>query len=192
MKMNPLIIIGIVLVVVIAGLWAYDRLFDRQQVIDPTAYPNVRFPEVRGTSLSGEEFNLPGDIGAEYALIMIAFQQYQQVEINTWLPLARELADRYPQLVYFEFPTIDRLNAAARAFIDGGMRAGIPDPVARATTITLYLDRSAFREVLDIQGEDQIVVMLINQDGEVFWRTEGPATDNSLEEVDSILQDILV
>jgi hypothetical protein len=191
MKMNPLTIIGIVLVIVIAGLWAYDRFFDQQRVIDPAAYPDVRFPEVRGSSLSGEELNLPADIGAEYALVMIAFQQYQQVEINTWLPLARELAGRYPQLVYYEFPTIDRLNPAARAFIDGGMRAGIPDPVARATTVTLYLDKTAFREVLDIPGEDQIVIMLINQEGEVFWRTEGPASETSLEEVASILQDLL-
>jgi hypothetical protein len=189
--MNLWILIGIVLVIVIAGLWFYDRFFDLQREIDPATYPDVRFPEVRGANLLGEEFNLPGDIRAEYALVMIAFQQYQQIEINTWIPLAHELTDRYPQLAYYEFPTIDRLNPAARAFIDGGMRAGIPDPVARATTITLYLDKPAFREVLDIQGEDQIIVMLINRDGEVFWRTEGPATDTSLEEVDSILQDIL-
>jgi hypothetical protein len=184
------ILIGIVIVVV-AGLWAYDRFFDLQREIDPAAYPDIRFPEVRGASLSGEEYNLPGDIEAEYALVMIAFKQMQQIDVNTWLPIARELAERYPQLAYYEFPTIDRLNAAARAFIDGGMRAGIPDPVARATTITLYLDRSAFQEVLDIQGEDQIIVMLINQDGEVFWRTEGPSTATSREEVDALLQDIL-
>jgi hypothetical protein len=159
-------------------------------VIEPSAYSGVRFPEVRGSNLSGDEYILPGDIEAEYALVMIAFQQYQQVEINTWLPLARDLAERYPDLVYYEFPTITRLNPAARAFIDGGMRAGIPDPAARSITITLYLDKAAFREVLEIPGEDDIVVMLINREGEIFWRTEGPAIEGSLATVEAAVEEL--
>ena len=60
------------------------------------------------------------------------------------------------------------------------MRAGIPDPKARATTITLYLDKAAFMEILDISDEDSIVVMLIDREGEIYWRVNGPATEEAV------------
>jgi hypothetical protein len=191
MKMSIWMVLGIVIFSIALGLWAYDRFVSPQLKIDPGAFEDVRFPDVRGTNLAREEFELPADLGAEYAIVMIAFQQYQQLEVNTWIPIAQEYSARFDALTYYEFPTIDRLNPAARAFIDGGMRAGIPDPIARATTITLYLDKPAFRKVLDIPGEDQIVVMLINREGEVFWRVEGPSTTEAIEELDLTLRSLL-
>ena len=61
------------------------------------------------------------------------------------------------------------------------MRSGIPDPVARATTITLYLDKPAFRQALEIPDEESIVVMLIDRRGEVLWRVSGPASPEAIE-----------
>jgi hypothetical protein len=74
---------------------------------------------------------------------------------------------------YYELPTIQRLNVLARTFINEGMRAGIPDPTARERTITLYLDKAAFREALQLPGEDDIYVLLLDRQGQVLWRTEG-------------------
>jgi hypothetical protein len=188
-KMTVAIALGALLLVIVLGLWGYDRFVNPQEAIDPSAFEESRFPTVRGSNLSGDEFTLPTDIEAEYAVAMIAFKQQQQFDINTWLPVASELADKYSDLVYYEFPTIDRLNPAARAFIDGGMRGGIPDPVARATTITLYLDKSAFKQALEIEAEDSIVVLLINREGQVFWRADGPATEAAVEELKSNLDE---
>jgi hypothetical protein len=163
------------------SLWGYDRFVNPQARIDPEALEGVRFPAVRGSSLSGRRYTLPQDIEGEIALVMIAFQQVHQFDVNTWLPVARDLSQQYEALAYYELPTIDRLNPAARTFIDGGMRAGIPDPVARATTITLYLDKPAFRQALEIPDEESIVVMLIDRRGEVLWRVSGPATPEAIE-----------
>jgi hypothetical protein len=163
------------------GLWAYDRFINPQERIEVEGLHGVRFPQVRGSNLAGQGFTLPQDIQRDYALLMIAFQQVHQFDVNTWLPTARDLSQQYESLAYYELPTIDRLNPAARLFIDGGMRAGIPDPVARATTITLYLDKPSFRQALDIPDEESIVVMLINREGEVLWRTSGPASPEAIE-----------
>lgn len=189
--MTIILILSAVIGILLLFLWGYDWFVDPQKRIDPKVYETVRFPTVNGSNLSGERFTLPGDIEAEYALLMIAFKQRQQLDVNTWLPVVQDVSNIYEQLVYYELPTIDRLNPAARAFIDGGMRGGIPDPVARATTITLYLDKSSFREVLDIGNEDAIVVMLINRDGEVFWRVDGPASTEKIEEMQDLLNLIL-
>lgn len=173
------------------ALWEYDRRYNPQEPIAPGTFDGVRFPSVKGSNLAGENFVLPEEIGADYALLMIAFKQRQQFEVNTWLPTANELAQTYDDLAFYELPTIDRLHPAARAFIDGGMRAGIPDPAARAVTITLYLDKPAFRQVLDIPDEESIVVMLIDQKGEIYWRTRGPATLEAVDELKLRLEDLL-
>lgn len=177
------IAILIAVAVIALGLWGYDRFVDPQARIHPEALEGVRFPAVRGSSLSGRSYTLPQDIEGEVALVMIAFQQVHQFDVNTWLPVARDLSQQYEALAYYELPSIDRLNPAARLFIDGGMRAGIPDPVARATTITLYLDKPSFRQALAILDEESIVVMLINRQGEVLWRATGPATPVAVEEL---------
>jgi predicted transcriptional regulator len=77
---------------------------------------------------------------------------------------------------YYELPTIERLNALARTFINEGMRAGIPDPVARERTITLYLDKNALQEALQLSGESDIYVLLLDRQGRVLWRAEGAFT----------------
>ncbi|MBN2472702.1 MAG: hypothetical protein JXN59_18405, partial [Anaerolineae bacterium] len=57
--------------------------------------------------------------------------------------------------------------------LDMGMRMGIPDRHTRETTITLYLDKPAFRRALEIPHEDGITVLLVDQAGNVLWRTMG-------------------
>lgn len=68
------------------------------------------------------------------------------------------------------------MNILARTFVNEGMRAGIPDPTARERTITLYLDKPAFRETLDLPTEDDVYVLLVNRRGEVLWRAQGAFT----------------
>ncbi len=134
------------------------------------------FPTVEGKNLDGRRFTLPAGIEGQAALLFIAFRQNQQADINTWMPAGRALAARYPGLAVYELPTIYRLPRISQAFIDGGMRAGIPDPVARATTITLYLDREAFQGALGITDDARIHAMLVTPGGDILWRAEGRMT----------------
>jgi hypothetical protein len=53
------------------------------------------------------------------------------------------------------------------------MRMGIPDKKAREVTITLYLNKPAFRKALDMPDEERIYVLLVNRKGEVLWRADG-------------------
>jgi hypothetical protein len=58
--------------------------------------------------------------------------------------------------------------------LDYGMKMGIPDRAAREATITLYLDKEAYRKALAIPDEETVVTMLVTRGGEILWRTEGP------------------
>jgi predicted transcriptional regulator len=65
------------------------------------------------------------------------------------------------------------MNLLSQTFINEGMRAGIPNPVTREKTITLYIDKAAFRKALDIPSEETIWVLVVDRQGNVLWRTEG-------------------
>jgi hypothetical protein len=134
------------------------------------------FPSVTGSNLQREKRNLPEDLEGELNLVLIAFQQWHQTQVNTWIPFARQLEETHSGVRYYELPTIQRRNVLARTFINEGMRAGIPDPVARERTITLYLDKHAFREALQLPSEDDIYVLLLDRQGRVLWRAEGAFT----------------
>lgn len=136
----------------------------------------MRFPTVRGSNLLRQTVTLPDDLEGELNLLLVAFQRWHQQWVDTWLPLARQLEAAHPDLRYYELPTIQRMNVLSRTFINEGMRAGIPDPVARERTITLYLDKAAFREALNLAHEDTIYVLLVDRQGQVLWRAEGALT----------------
>ncbi len=136
----------------------------------------MRFPRVRGANLERRSFALPGDFEGLCNLVLIAFQREQQVAVGTWVPVAKTLTKRYPALRYYELPTISRRVPLARWWLDAAMRAGIPDPAAREATITLYLDKSAFRRKLELPTEETIYALLVRRDGQVVWRSEGAWT----------------
>jgi hypothetical protein len=130
----------------------------------------MRFPKASGSNLERKRIELPEGFAQEFNIVLIAFQQWQQAEVDTWIPAARQLESRYDGVCYYELPVIQRFNLLARTFINEGMRAGIPDPLSRARTITLYLDKPAFRQALEMPDEEHIYILLVDRDGEVLWR----------------------
>lgn len=138
-----------------------------------------RFPNVEGSNLEGEHFALPADFRGQLNVVLVAFQRDQQADVDSWMPFLKSLGERHPALRVYELPTLGRRYRMMRPFIDGGMRRGIPDRAVREATITLYIDKSPFREALKLGDEDRIYVLLVDREGRVLWRTEGLFNDNA-------------
>ena len=132
-----------------------------------------KFPEVIGKSLDGKEFILPSDFEGKLNIVFIAFQREQQLAINTWLPMATLLEDLHKGLRYYELPIHSCIYPVARWFLNRAMRVGIRYPGSRAKTIALYLDKEPFRKALNIPGEDNIHILVLNEEAQVVWRSEG-------------------
>lgn len=133
----------------------------------------MRFPKVQGFNLQGRRFKLPQDFEGSINIVLIAFQQHQQYDINTWLPFLKQQQTVLPDLRMYELPTIGQMSLLRRTMLDMSMRLGIPDRATRAMTITLYLDKEAFRQTLDIPHEKAITVLAVNQAGAILWRAQG-------------------
>jgi hypothetical protein len=94
--------------------------------------------------------------------------------VDSWGALAEELEEKYPGLVYYELPTLQSGGVFYKVFLNEGMRAGIPNPKTRERTITLYLDKADFRAALDMTDEQHIYVLLVDCQGNEFFRARGP------------------
>jgi hypothetical protein len=139
------------------------------------------FPNVRGANLKREKLSLPQDFSGELVIALVAFQQWQQRQVDTWIPLAEQLEQDYIGMSYYELPVIRQMNILSRTFINEGMRAGIPNPKARERTVTLYLDKTDFRAALGMPHEQSIYVLLLTATGKVLWKTEGEFTTDKGE-----------
>jgi hypothetical protein len=131
------------------------------------------FPAVRGSNLLRQKLVLPQDFQGELNLVFVAFEQWQQMEVNSWIPLARELEQQIEGVKYYELPTIQSRNIFSQTFINEGMRMGIPDQTARERTITLYLDKKTFRKALAFKDEDHIYILVVDRAGQLFFQTRG-------------------
>jgi hypothetical protein len=132
--------------------------------------------------------NLPNDFEGELNVVLVAFQQWQQNHIDTWLPFVEELEQNSAGLRYYEVPVIRRMNILSRTFINEGMRAGIPNPKARERTITLYLDKVNFCQTLGMSHEQNIYVLLLDQQGKVLWKREGKFTNEAGEALKAVIK----
>jgi len=139
----------------------------------------MTFPTVNGSNLLRQKLTLPQDFQGKFNLVFIPFQQWQQSEVDSWIPLAGELEETYDGLFYYELPTIQSKGVLYKTFINEGMRAGIPNPKSRERTITLYLDKPEFRAALAMLDEEHIYILLIDRQGNEFFRARGPYSPES-------------
>lgn len=131
------------------------------------------FPVVSGYNLDRQEFEFPRDFSAKYNLVIVVFQRTHQGMVNTWIPFLQEIEASHSSFIYYELPIIQSLPALSRSFINEGMRVGIPDPLARERTVTLYLDKAELKAALDIHNEDEVHLLLVDREGTILWRTTG-------------------
>ena len=152
----------------------------------------IQFPTVTGSNLQRRKLTFPADLTSELTITLIAFQQWQQRLIDTWLPEAERLEQQYPGLSYYELPVIRKMNILSRTFINEGMRAGIPNTKARERTVTFYTDKRNFKESLGIIGESTIHVLLVDKQGHVLWRIEGEFSPEKGSALELAIQNELV
>jgi hypothetical protein len=133
----------------------------------------LRFPSVSAKDLEGREVRIPEDLPPTPRIVMLAFRRWHQDLIDTWEPALRELESRCRELSVWEVPALSRLYLPVRGFIDGGMRAGIPDPASRRHTLTAYTDLSTLARELGLPSLETIYLLLLAPDGTICLARRG-------------------
>lgn len=145
-----------------------------------------QFPNIDTKDLNGRSLNLPADFNANRALLLIAFEQEQQTQINTWLPLAEELENQ-GRAKFYELPVLPSALRLVGGMIENGMRSGIPSQATRAKTLTLYTNVTRFRKNLGLGGKNQIYAVVIDRQGRVLAVQSGTYSSAKADQIRAAL-----
>ncbi len=142
----------------------------------------MRFPDVTGRSLLGDEVRLPAGLPAERTLVLLAFRQRQQGQVDRWIDRAvRDLGVPASPLeagfdgarAVIEVPCLGRRWRPARGLIDGGMASSIAQPPILARTITVYGDVGRILRAIGAASVDSVQARVVGRDGAILAAAEG-------------------
>ena len=140
------------------------------------------FPRLTGTSLLGDDVELPAGLPAERTLVLCAFKQHQQAQVDRWISRAvEELGvaptplglDAAAATAVIEVPCLGRKWRPVRRFIDGGMASSIAQPPILARTITVYSGVSAILTALNAPSTADVQARVVRRSGEILARAAG-------------------
>ena len=124
------------------------------------------FPSVNGTSLEGQDVEIPKDFSGAPALLLIGYAQRAQFDIDRWI-LGALQAELKVKLV--EIPTIKGMvPEMIQSYIDNGMRSGIPKE-DWGSVITVYEDAGKIISLLGNERPQSAYVVLIDSDSKIVW-----------------------
>jgi hypothetical protein len=141
------------------------------------------FPSISARNLEGLDVVLPKAFAGERNVVMVAFQRQHQELVDSWVPWLEQQAAFDTGLRFYEIPTIGRLWAPARRFIDGGMAAAIRVPAILQRTFTVYGDVSRLTTPLGITDMSTIAVVFVDSGGDVLCQDSGGFTAEKAEEL---------
>lgn len=159
-----LFVLPIVLIVV--GLFA-------KTVATPPNPALGQFPSIQATSLDGLRMDLPAEFSGQLNLVIISFAREQHHEVDSWIPAASNIESAHSQFRYYELPTMSRENFLSRWWFDEALRSNTTDKALRARILTAYVNKNSFKKSLDIKNEKQVVAVLVDLKGHVYWRANG-------------------
>lgn len=146
------------------------------------------FPTIDARNLEGLGVTLPGAFEGQRNVVIVAFQRNHQDLVDTWVPWLEKRSATDADLRFYEVPTIGRIWAPVRNFIDGGMAAAIREPVILQRTLTVYGDVNRLTRPLGIEDRSTIAVLLVDPDGTVRWQGSGGFDPDTAAELDKALR----
>ena len=176
-----LIIVGLIVLAAVA-LVAVSEIYapaaSTVASLDSPCTDCLSFPVISGENLLGQAFTLPADFSGDPVLVIVPFDETQQRQASSWLPLAQELAAAHDGFSYYDVPVFPDTAAPFKVVIRAGLNVVISDAALQAVTITVFLeDRDQFLAALDLPDATVLQAFLLH-DGSVIWRGSGEYTDD--------------
>ena len=158
--------------------------------IDPNSTAAVQskrtFPTVNVSDLDGKEYLLPNNFEKNLNLVVVGFAHEQKEAIKTWMSELSEILKQFPQVGLYKIPVIDPSNAALRTVIRNGMRSKA-DELTRKQTLTLFIDRHSFADVIGVKDISVPTVLMTSSDGSLLWIESGTIDSAKIENLKSAL-----
>jgi hypothetical protein len=143
----------------------------------------IRFPQFDARDLDGRNVDVPAGLTGRINLLVVAFLREQQEDVESWVSALAKLESENSGLESWVAPILPRGYRLFRGAIDGGMRAGIPEPRLRRHTITAYMDVGRLQRDLGLSGSGEINLYLLDAQGVVRAHESGAFAEEKLERI---------
>ena len=129
-----------------------------------------RLPTLTAKRLDQQRVVLPHSLTADRTLALVAFNQNQRAEIDSWVKGLGLRQD--PSISWFKMPVLDDPgNEDARSAIE--IRLLARHTSERARFVPVFTNRDAFIRAAGLSGADHASVLILNREGKVLARAEG-------------------
>lgn len=136
------------------------------------------FPNLTSYSLDKQKVSLPSGLEGKTDLLIVSFAPEQQKDVDSWLPAAQALQHANFDFHWYELPVTGKENFVFRWWETSSMRSDQTDPETWHWIVPLFIDRESFLRDLQIANEKQVVVLLVDRQGQVLWRATGSMTQD--------------
>lgn len=132
-----------------------------------------RLPSLLAKRVDRQDVALPTALPAERTLVLVTFRREQRADAEGWI---RGLQLRDTRMIHWvrmpvlNDPGDDSQRAAAQERLIGHY-AGHPD---QHSVMAVLTDRGAFLRQAGLTSDDRVYALVINRQGEVLARAEGP------------------
>lgn len=168
----------------------------------------LRFAPLRTRALDGTARRLPAELPGERTLVILAYRQRHQRDVDAWIALA--VAAGVPATprghalpmatAVVEVPFLSARWLPVRRLIDGGMAQSIADPDVLARTLTAYGSPAAHRRACGLDGRDgrgasaggeEVEALVVDRTGAVRWHASGPPSRVEADVLDAMRRALL-
>jgi hypothetical protein len=174
---RDLLLLGAAVGAVAGGVgWLVTRALTAPRGVIPVELGEP-LPSFSGKLLSGRARALPGDLHGDLGLLILTWDYAALDEVMQW---TRETMERYgllPGIQVYQVAMVSGVGPILRQAIDRAMQGRAPVP-EREHTLVVYGDLRALRRQLDtaMTARPHPTVLLIDRQGRIVWRADGPPT----------------
>jgi hypothetical protein len=163
-------------IAVLLGLWV---------VLGAAQDAAIRFPDIDGETLTGRTLKLPSALTAPRTIVLAAYDEDQQKDIDQWVAGLEMKARNLP---FLELPVLGKQNPFIQNLILTGMRRSKPDKADRERAVATFVPGEDFRRQLGLGGGGKnIHVLVVERTGAVKLRMEGAFTPEKGTQVQAAL-----
>lgn len=131
-----------------------------------------RLPPVAASNLNREPVMVPEGLKADRTLLLLNFKGGQGKDIETWITGLHLRDDT--STAWLRMPVLDESGAARRSQVEGRLLSHHVAPTERANVVPVFTDQAAFLQSAGLTRTDVVYVVVVNRQGEVLARAEGP------------------
>jgi hypothetical protein len=132
-----------------------------------------RLPSITTKRLDQRPVVLPDQLPAERTLALVAYTKHQREEVQSWIQGLGLGADS--PISWFRLSVVnDPGSESARSAVEQRLLAKHANDVDRSRLVPVFTNGEAFARAAGVSGTEHAAVLVLDRDGHVLARAEGP------------------